>query len=118
MALTPGALTYTADSYDLNRVGYIGAAQTPTYKDQIVLSRVAPKPTAVFSGVQRYSWKFVQTVNLTGALTPTADAIFEVNVSLPVGVSAGAITNLTDAFQAQVAEADFDTFMATTKITY
>jgi hypothetical protein len=116
MALTPAALTYTADSFEKDRVGYIGPANTPTVKDVISLSRVAPKPTSVFSGVTRYSWKFTNTRTLTGALTPTADAIFEVNVSIPVGETS--LAALVDAFQAQVAEADFDTFITSTKISF
>lgn len=116
MALTPGALTYTADSYEKDRVGYIGPAATPVVKDFIYLARVAPKPTAVFSGVARFSWKWVITRTLTGALTPTGDAIFELSASIPVGETN--IAALADGIQAQVAEADFDTFLTTGKISF
>jgi hypothetical protein len=118
MSLTPGALTYVADSFDQNRVGYAGPNQSPTAKDTIILSRVAPKPTAVYSGNQRYTWKSVQTATLVGALTGFGDVIFELSVSIPVGTPGATITTLVDGFQAQVAEADFQTFLETTKISF
>jgi hypothetical protein len=116
MSLTPGALTYTANNFEKERVGYIGPANTASVKDVISLGYTPPKPTAVFSGVSRYSWKWTNTRTLTGSLTPTADAIFEVSVSVPVGETG--LAALVDAFQAQVSEADFDTFITTAKLSF
>jgi hypothetical protein len=118
MSLTPGALTYTQDSFERDRVGYIGPDSTPTIKDGIALSRTAPKPTSVFSGVSRFNWKFTHTVVLTGALTGYGDVIFEVNVAVPVGTSAVGLAALVDIFQSQMAEADFDTFINSNKIAF
>lgn len=118
MALTPGAATFTADSYQKDTVGYVGVLKTNTVKDDIVLRRTSPKPTAVFSGVARSGCKFTRTLTLTGALTPTADIIFDVSVSAPVGASDADLTTVIALFAAMVAEADFATLVKTQKISY
>lgn len=118
MSLTPGAATFTPDSYQKDTVGYIGVLKSNSVKDDIVLRRVAPKPTAVFSGVARSGLKFVRTMTLTGALTPTADLIFDVSVSVPVGVDPTALSTAVALFAAMMAEADFASLVAGGKITY
>lgn len=75
MSLSINAKTYTADSFQKDIVGYIGTLKTVTVKDDTVLKRTAPKPTTVFSGVGKTSAKLTRTLTLTGALTPTGDAI-------------------------------------------
>lgn len=118
MSLTPGAATFTADSYQKDSVAYIGVLKTNSVKDDIILRRTSPKPTPVFSGVARSGFKFVRTLTLTGALTPTADAIFDVNVSLPVGAAPADLATITALFAAMCAEADFATLVSSGKIAY
>lgn len=118
MSLTVNAGTYTADSYGVNQVGYIGAAKTVTVKDDVKLSRTAPKPTAVFSGVARTSAKLTRTLTLTGALTPTGDAIVDIQVSVPVGYTAANIDTLLNDMGAFLASASFKTHVKSQQISY
>lgn len=118
MSLTPGALTYAADSYQKDSVGYIGALKTASVKDDLTLSRVLPKPTSVFSGVLRTRFKLVRTYNLTGALTPTGDVIVEGNISVPVGMAAGDVATVKGVLADFCGEADVLTLIRDGKITY
>lgn len=118
MSLTPGALTFTPDSYQKDQVGYIGVAKTASVKDDIVLSRTLPKPTAVFSGVLRTRLKFVRTLTLTGALTPTGDVIVEVNCSVPVGASDANLDTVKGIVADAVADTDFAKLLKFGQITY
>lgn len=107
MSLQFGSLTYTSDSYGPSNVLYVGVAKTVSSKDDLNLSRIAPKPTPVFSGVARFQAKLTRTFTLTGSLTPSADAIIQVNVSVPVGAAGAAIDSLVADFAALVGDADF-----------
>lgn len=118
MSLTPGALTYPPDSYQKDSVGYIGVLKTASVKDDIVLSRVAPKPTSVFSGVLRTRAKLTRTYALTGALTPTGDVIVEVSASVPVGMSATDVATVKGVVADMVTDGDFLTLVRDGKITY
>jgi hypothetical protein len=118
MSLTPGALTYTPDSYQKDSVGYSGALRTASVKDDITLSRVLPKPTSVFSGVLRTRMKLTRTYTLTGALTPTGDIIAEINVSVPVGMSSTDVQTVKTLIADMTADADFLTLLRDGKITY
>ena len=91
MTFSVNTLTYTADKFSPDSVGYIGPAHTASVKDQFQLARVAAKPTTLFSGVARSSIKLTRTLTLTGALTPTGEAIIQVSVSIPVGASNAAV---------------------------
>lgn len=110
--------TYTADSFQKDQVGYIGAAKTVTVKDDFKMLRTAPKPTVTFSGVGRTSVKLTRTLTLTGALTPTGDAILEVNVSVPVGYASADVDALLNDMGALVAGADMKTHVKTQKVSY
>lgn len=118
MSLTPGALTFTPDSYQKDQVGYIGVLKTASVKDDIILSRTAPKPTAVFSGVLRTRLKFVRTLTLTNALTPTGDVIVEVNCSVPVGASDANLDTVKGIVADAVTDADFAKLLKFGQVTY
>jgi len=118
MTLAVNAGTYTADSFQRDQVGYIGAAKTTSVKDDVVLKRTPPKPTAVFSGVGRTSAKLTRTLTLTGSLTPTGDAIIEASISVPVGYTAADVDTLLNDFGAFVASANFKLFVKNQKISY
>jgi len=95
MSLTLNATAYTLDSYPAaNAALYYSSAHTSTTKDDFRVSRVAPKPTSVFSGVTRQSFKLTRTHTLTGALTPTGESITEMSFSVPVGTSAANIDSI------------------------
>jgi hypothetical protein len=118
VALTINAKTYNADSYAQNAVGYIGSAKTVTVKDDVILRRTAPKPTSVFSGVGRTSAKMTRTLTLTGALTPTGEAILEISVSVPVGYASADVDTLLNDMGAYLASASFKTHVKSQQISY
>jgi hypothetical protein len=88
MALTINTKSFTPDRYGQDAIGYVGPANTLSVADALQLTRVYPKPTALFSGVGRSSAKLTRTLTLTNALTTTANAIVQINVSVPVGAAA------------------------------
>jgi len=95
MSLTVNAKTFGADRIGPDSVTYFGPAHTMSSKDDILLARVLPKPTTLFSGVARTTAKLTRTLTLDGtALTPTAPAIVEISVSVPVGSVAADIDSL------------------------
>lgn len=118
MSLTINAKTYTADSFQQSQVGYIGSAKTVSVKDDVALKRVNPKPTSIFSGVGRTTTKLTRTLTLTGALTPTGDAIIEVNVSVPVGYAGADVDSLLNDMGAFVASATMKTHVKSQQINF
>lgn len=111
MSLTVNAKSYTADSYGNNVVGYVGPSHTVSVKDDLRVSRVLPKPTSVFSGVARQSFKLTRTHTLTGALSTSADSISEFSTSLPVGTPAADIDTICADLGAFIASAAFKTML-------
>jgi len=107
MTLSINAKTYTGDSFQKDSVGYTGPSNTLSIKDYVKLSRVAPKPSVTFSGVARVEAKLTRTLTLTGALTPTWDAIFAVPVSIPVGAASADIDTMCADMGAWIASAAF-----------
>lgn len=118
MSLTFNTKTYTADSYQQDTVGYNGPAKTISIKDNMSLSRTAPKATAVFSGVARARAKLTRTLTLTGALTVSGDAIVDINVSVPVGAASADVDALLNDLGAFLSGADSKTLVKNSKITY
>lgn len=85
MSITLNTLVYTYDSpINKNKVQYLGPDHTYSVKDIITLGRTDPKPTATFDGVARTEMKRTKTVTLASG--DTADAIFTVTSSIPVGI--------------------------------
>lgn len=118
MSLTVNAKTYTADSFQQNAVGYIGASKTVSVKDDIALRRTAPKPTDVFSGVGRTSAKLTRTLTLTGAKTLASDAIGEFSVSVPVGYASGDVDAILNDMGAFIASASFKAHVKSQQIAF
>lgn len=96
MSITLNTLAYMQDSAanTPNKSTYTGPDNTFTTKDAIVLSRVAPKPTKDFAGVARAEMKRTKTVTLADG--STAEAIFYVGCSLPVGMAKADADELRD----------------------
>lgn len=111
MSLTVNSKPYTADSFGVNAVGYVGPDNTVSVKDTIRLSRTAPKPVTTSSGVARAEAALTRTLTLTGALEPTRDANLRVNATIPVGASDADIDDLSDDIGAWVASAAFKNLM-------
>lgn len=118
MSLVFNAKTYTPDSFQQHAVGFIGAAKTVSVKDDLVLRRTAPKSTAVFSGVGRTSAKMTRTLALTGAATPTGDAILDIAVSVPVGYAAADVDALLNDLGAFLSGANFKTHVKSQQISF
>lgn len=118
MSLVFNTKTYTADSFQQNQVGYIGAAKTVSVKDDVKLSRTAPKPTATFSGLGRTSAKLARTLTLTGALTPSGDGSLTIDVAIPVGAASADIDALCNDWGAFISGANFKTLVKNQQISY
>lgn len=116
MSLTVNAKTYDADSISPNLVGYTGPAHTLSVKDKISLGRTAAKPTTVFSGVVRGDAKLTRTLTLTGALTTTGDAIFEMKTSIPIGAADADIDTACADLGAWIASAQFKTILKESQV--
>jgi hypothetical protein len=118
MSIVFNTKTYTADKFGVDAVGYNGAAKTLSILDDLLMSRVAAKPTSTFSGVARTQFKLSRTLTLTGSLTPTGVAILTINVSVPVGAASADIDALLNDCGAALSGADFKTHVKTQKISY
>lgn len=118
MSLTFNTKTYNADSYGTNAVGYNGPAKTVSLKDDLILRRTQPKPTSLFSGIGRTSAKLSRTVSLTGALTPSGDAIITVDVNVPVGMAAADVDALLNDMGALVSSASFKTHVKSQQVSF
>jgi hypothetical protein len=111
MTFTVNAKTYSADAIQKDAVGYVGPANTLSVKDQLRMSRVAPKPTSLFSGVARVEAKLTRTLALTGALTPTHDGIFAIPISIPVGAAPADVDAMCTDMSVFVGTAAFKNFV-------
>lgn len=118
MSLTINAKTYTADSFQRDSVGYIGASKTVSVKDDVRLSRTAPKATDVFSGLGRTNCKITRTLTLTGAKTTSSDAILEISVAVPVGFTAADVDTLLNDMGSFLASASFKTHVKAQQVAY
>jgi len=106
MALTVNAKTFTADKFGPDSIGYFGPAHTASVKDDIQLARTNAKPTTLFSGVARSSAKLTRTLTLTGALTPTGEAIVQINMSVPVGAAGADVDGMLNDLGSFLSSAD------------
>jgi len=118
MSLTINAKTYTADSYAVNAVGYIGSLKTVSVKDDVKLQRTAPKPTVTFSGIGRTQAKLSRTLTLTGALTPTGDGLVSIDVNVPVGFAGADVDALLNDMGAFLASASFKAHVKTQQVSF
>jgi hypothetical protein len=118
MTLTINAKAFTADSFQKDSVGYTGPAHTLSLKDYVRLLRAPAKPTATLSGVSRTDAKLTRTLTLTGALTPTHDAILDINTSIPVGAASADIDAILNDMGAYLASAAYKTFVKSQLINY
>lgn len=118
MSLTVNTDTYNGDSYGLNQVTYTGPDHTVSKKDVLLLKRVAPKPSDVFSGVGRTTAKLTRTLTLTGAKTPSGDLIVDVSVSLPVGYASADLTAALADIGAFVVSTHFASHVSAQRVSF
>jgi hypothetical protein len=118
MSLTVGTLTYGADSFQKDAIGYTGALKTVSVKDDWKLARTAPKPTVDFSGVGRTQAKWTRTLATPTSLTPSWDAIVEINVSVPVGYASADVDTLLTEAGAFLGGAQFKSHVKAQKINF
>lgn len=108
MSLVFNSKTYVADAATgPNSIPYNGPAATLAVKDRMDVSRVPPKGNSVYSGNARSRFKLTRTNTLTGAKTATADAIYDISVSNPVGTADAAIDTACADLAALVASTAF-----------
>lgn len=118
MSLTINAKTYTADSFQKDSVGYVGASKTVSVKDDVRLARTAPKPTDTFSGLGRTQAKLTRTLTLTGAKTTASDSILTVDVAVPVGFASADVDAMLNDFGAFVASATFKSHVKSQMVSF
>jgi len=118
MSLTFNTKTYTADGFGSDAVAYIGAAKTASTKDDLSLRRQRPKQTEAFSGLSRTSAKMTRTLTLTGAKTPTGDAILSVDVAVPVGYAGADVDALLNDMGALLSSASFKAHVKAQQINF
>lgn len=118
MSLTINAKTYTADSFQQSIVGYIGSLKTVSIKDDVQLKRSAPKPTSLFSGVGKTQAKLTRTLTLTGALSPTGEAIVSIDVSVPVGTAGADVDSLLNDMGSFLSSASFKSHVKAQQISF
>lgn len=118
MSLTINAKTYTADSFQKDDIGYIGAAKTASVKDDVKLSRSTPVSTDTFSGMSRTEAKLTRTLTLTNARTATGDAILRILVAVPVGYAAADVDTLLNDFGAFLSSASFKSHVKSQQINF
>jgi len=109
MSLSINSKTFTRESGGPAFTQYSGPVNTLSVKQLLRLARTMPKPTSVFSGVGRTQAKYVQTLALTGMLTPTHEGIIDCSMSFPVGAASADVAGMVTDFAALVAHAAFDT---------
>lgn len=118
MALIFNTKTYNGDSFAINSIGYIGAAKTASVKDDLLLSRSAPKPTDTFSGLARTEAKLTRTLTLTGAKTTSGEAKVRILVDVPVGYASADVDTLLNDAGALLSGADFKNHVKLQKINF
>lgn len=117
MALTINTLSYEKDTeINSNRIRYNGPSNTFAVKDNIVLGRVPPKPTATFAGIARAEVKRTKTVTLADG--STADAIVTTSFSYPVGMAKADADALRDDIGDFLISAAGDTLSWSHDLTY
>lgn len=118
MSLTINAKVYTADSFQQNTVGFIGSLKTVSVKDNVQLKRSAPKPTSLFSGVGKTQAKLTRTITLTGALSPSGEAIVSIDVSVPVGAAGVDVDSLLNDMGSFLSSASFKSHVKAQQISF
>lgn len=97
------------DEYN-NRTVYISEDHEPGMRDELSFYRTFPKPNGVFKGTRKSSFKFTKDVEVSdnqgGVIL--SSVIFEVSVSIPVGV---ALADQVEMRQRAIAALDNDTLM-------
>lgn len=105
MAIVIGAKTYNADvPSSKDSQPYLGPGNTLTWKDRWELFRSTLKASLTFSGMARTRAKFVRTVTLTGALTPSGDITIDCNINVPVGAAAADVDSAVSDFATGVGQ--------------
>lgn len=119
MTITINTKAYNADAATSpNSVPYNGPLQTISIKDRLELARTPPKANVTYSGNARARAKMTRTNTLTGAKTTSADAIVDLNVSVPVGSSDANVDTLLDDFAAFAGSATFKSLVKKQLLSY
>jgi hypothetical protein len=95
-----GVRVYTQDRTSPDSVGYTGPNNTLSNKDELILSRVYPKPVGTFGGMARPGGKLVRRVALNGGTTDYALASLSLSGALPAGIASGDVDLLIADFSA------------------
>lgn len=102
MTMTVNTKAFNQDAQVGNdAMRYVGPANTFQVKDQILLSRTAPKPVGTFGGMARSREKLVRTLTLADGTK--SDATLDAYYNIPVGAADADVTALLADFAALAA---------------
>lgn len=114
MAIVINTKSYARDvNASANSVPYLGPLNTVSVVDKIVNTRTPPKPVSTHSGVARAEGRLTRTYSLTGAKTPSAEAIGRALINIPVGMAAADVDTFLTDFAAYAASAEFKSLAKT-----
>nr|URG16030.1 MAG: coat protein [Leviviridae sp.] len=115
MAITINTKSYAANKYQGNSVAYVGPNNSPLSQDKVFMSVNETPERADYSGDVRATVRFVRTLTLTGAKTPTGMAYVDVPVKIPRGAASADIDALLNDAGAFLSSADGKTFVKSQK---
>lgn len=118
MAITYNTRSYTEYRNSPDSIAYAGPAHTLTLKDNLSCARVLPKPTSTFAGVARPSLKQVKTVVVNATTGETADMIYTVSASIPVGAPSADIDAIHADLAAFINSADCKSLFKSLKLNF
>lgn len=107
MPYTVNTKVYALDSIGTNMATYTGPLKTGSVKDDMKLSRQAPKGSTLYSGNARGKVQTSRTSTLVNAKTQTGDVLLVTEASVPVGAPDADIDSIIADHAAFVSSADF-----------
>lgn len=106
MSLTINAKTYNPHALERDVISYAGPNHTFSVKDLCTVKRQAPKPTATYRGNARETVKLTRTLTLDDSTK--ADALVNIEFSVPVGAANADVQALADDLGALLSSAVID----------
>lgn len=118
MAITINTKTYTPFKYQGASVAYTGPDNSALSQDKAFMSVSETAERSDYSGDVRAVVRFIRTMPLTGAKTPTGTAYLDVPIKIPRGAASADIDELLNDAGAFLSSADGKTFVKTQKNTF
>lgn len=115
MSIPINTKTYTANKFNGTTVGYFGPGQSALAQDKVSMSCTESFGNSAYSGDVRATVRFIRTLTLTGAKSPTGEAYVDIPVKIPKGAASADIDALLNDAGAFLSSADGKTFVKSQK---